>query len=43
MNTLVKFFGGWILAAIATIIINFAILGAAVWIVVKILQAMGVL
>lgn len=43
MDTLVKFFGGWILAVIVIAIINLAILGAAVWIVVKILQAMGVL
>lgn len=43
MDSLAKLFGGWIIAVIIVALINLAILGAAVWIVVKILQMMGVL
>lgn len=43
MDSLAKLFGGWIIAVIIVALITLAILGAAVWIVVKILQMMGVL
>ncbi len=43
MDSLTKLFGGWIIAFIVVAIINLALLAAAVWVVVKILQAMGVL
>lgn len=43
MDMFIKLFGGWVLSAIVVAAINLAILGAAVWIVVKILQATGVL
>jgi hypothetical protein len=43
MDSLAKLFGGWIIAVIVVSIINLALLAGAVWVVVKILQAMGVL
>ena len=43
MNMLTKFLGGWLLAAIVVGIINLALIGAAVWVVVKVLQYTGVL
>lgn len=43
MDSLAKLFGGWIIAVIVVALINLALLAAAVWVVVKILQATGVL
>lgn len=43
MNTLAKWFGGWLIAAIVVALINLALLAGAVWVVVKLLQMMGVL
>ena len=38
-----KLFGGWIIVFIVVSLINIALLAAAVWVVVKVLQMMGVL
>ncbi len=38
-----KLFGGWIIVVIVVSLINLALLASAVWVVVKILQMMGVL
>lgn len=43
MNTLTKLFGGWIIVFIVVGLINLALLAGAVWVVVKLLQMMGVL
>ena len=43
MNSLAKFFGGWVIAVIVVGLINLAILAGAVWVVVQVLKATGVL
>ena len=43
MDSLIKFFGGWLLTAIFVVVINLVLLAGAVWVVVKVLQMMGVL
>lgn len=43
MDSLTKLFGGWIIVFIVVTLINLALLASAVWVVVKILQMMGVL
>lgn len=43
MASLIKFFGGWIPAVIFVVVINLVLFAGAVWVVVKVLQMMGVL